>query len=122
MLTLLLGLWPKGNAMYPATLWSQQNAATTTGNSGDLAASACCELAVDLNVSAVSGSVQFVLERKGVDGVYYPVWTSASVTSPGIASTTVGSGLETAKSFGHTIRLRWTVSGSASFSGGIYGK
>lgn len=101
---------------------------TATGNSGDLSVSSLTRLAVDFNVSAVSGTVPsctFSVERKGSDGIYYPVFTSSAVTAAGVVSASIGSGLTTAAAFGSTIRLKWAITGTApsfSFSYSVVGK
>lgn len=104
-------------------------AATTTGNSGDLTVDSFAELAVDANITAVSGTsptIVFALDRKGADGIYYPIWTSSTVsTSPTQVSNSIGSGFSTNQSFGNVVRFRWTIGGTSpswTFSVSILGK
>lgn len=101
---------------------------TATGNSGDLTVSSLTKLAVDVNVSAVSGttpSCTFSVQRKGADGVYYQVAAATALTAAGTRSFSVGAGLSTAEAFGSTVRLVWTISGvspSFTFSYSVVGK
>ena len=72
-------------------------------------------MAVDVNVSAVSGtspSLQLALQRRGDDGVWYPVWTPSAVTAAGVASTSVGPGCATAAVLTDQARLLATVTGT----------
>lgn len=104
------------------------SAATVSGSSGDLIVQDFAELAVDINISAVSGttpSIQFFVDRKGGDGVYYQIYNSTSLTTTGVVSTSVGAGCATAQAFGTTARLRWTIAGTSpsfTFSASIIGK
>lgn len=91
-----------------------------------LAVGAHDELAVDVSVSAINaGNVTFYFDRKGADGVWYPVWSSGALSVPGLASTSLGFGQANQGSFGLTGRLRWVLAGGASsvtFSASIVGK
>ncbi len=99
-----------------------------SGNSGDLAVDGFDQLALDVNISALTGtspSVTFVLNRKGVDGVYYPIWTSTAQTAVGKLSTSVGISAPVNHSLGSTLRLDWSVAGtgvSLSFTASLIGK
>lgn len=99
-----------------------------SGNSGDLAVDGFDQLALDINISAIAGttpSVTFVLNRKGADGVYYPIWTSAAQTAVGKLSTSIGIGGTVNHSLGSLARLDWTVAGtgvSLSFTASLIGK
>lgn len=104
-------------------------ARTTSGNSGDLAVGMYTELAIDANLSAVSGTsptIQFFVDRKGADGSYYPIWQQSSAsTAIGQVSTSIGAGCSSNQAFGSTIRLRWTIGGTSpswTFSYSIIGK
>lgn len=100
-------------------------AATASGNSGDLNVSEAAEVCVDVSVTALSGTspqIQFTWERKGSDGVYYPLWTSAAFTAPGTASITFGPGAGVPQAVGLTGRLSWAVTGtspSVTFSASV---
>jgi hypothetical protein len=103
-------------------------AQTASGNSADLSVGQYTELAVDANITAVVGvnpTLQFFLDRKGADNVYYPIWQSITFTATGQVSTSVGAGMSIAQSFGATVRLRWVIGGTTpswTFSGSIVGK
>ncbi len=103
------------------------SAQTASGSTAFLNVSSFRELAVDINVTAVSGTVPsctFKVDRLGADGIWYNVWTSAAITAAGTASTSVGPGLATSASFGDVVRLTWTISGttpSFTFSASIVG-
>lgn len=103
-------------------------AQTANGNSGDLSVSTLREIAVDVNISAVSGTaptLNLYIDRKGADGIYYPIYASAQITAVGVVSTSLGIGASTPQSLGSTIRLRWVIGGTAPsfiFSASIIGK
>lgn len=113
-----------------ATITSLASTATTTnGNTADLSVGQYIELAIDVNLTANQGTaptIQFFLDRKGADGIYYPAWQSSSQTTTGQVSTSVGAGCATNQAFGTIVRLRWTIGGSATpgwtFSYSIIGK
>jgi hypothetical protein len=104
-----------GGAM---TLLNQASAVqNASGNSSDLNVSAFKELAIDANVTALTGTnptVQFFIDRKGADGVYYQIWNSASISAVGAVSDSVGPGLNKAQSLGSIVRFRWVIGGSGS--------
>ncbi len=86
-----------------------------TGNSGDLPCSLCEFIAIDANIGAPGGtspSITLSWQRKGLDGVYYPVYAFAAKTAAAAVSQSIGRGMETAKDCGQTGRLVWTVSGT----------
>lgn len=103
-------------------------AATSSNNSGDLAVDSFSELALDINITAVSGTtptIQYIMERKGNDGNYYQIYASASINSNQAISTSLGAGMAQSVSFGTTARLRWIIGGttpSFTFSVSIIGK
>jgi hypothetical protein len=103
-------------------------AETASGVSAVLQAQALNYLAVDINVSTVTGttpSCTFVVERQGADGNWYAIWTSSAVTAAGSTSTSIGPGCATDQVFTSNIRLRWTITGttpSFTFSASIIGK
>lgn len=102
--------------------------ATTSGNSGDIAVDTFDQLAIDINISAVSGttpSATFTWNRKGSDGVYYPIWTSSAQTAAGKVSASIGMGGPTNHSIGQTGRLDWAITGttpSFTFTASVIGK
>ena len=101
---------------------------TASGSTGDLAVGRLTMLADDVNVTAASGSspsCAFVLERKGADGIYYPLAAPAALSAAGQISLSVGEGLTTAAALGSTVRLRWAITGgtpSFTFSVSVVGK
>jgi hypothetical protein len=113
----------------PGTVLNQASAAViVSGNSADLAVGPYTEVAVDINITAVSGTtptLQVFVDRKGIDGVYYPLWQSNSVTAIGQVSTAIGSGCTVAQSLGTVVRLRWVLTGTSpsfTLSASILGK
>ena len=112
-----------------AVLLNQASAAqTTNGNSLDLVCDQYDQLAFDFNVTAVSGttpSMTVYIDRKGADGTYYPIYTSAAITATGVTSVSVGPGLPNNAAIGNTIRMRWAITGttpSFTFSASILAK
>jgi hypothetical protein len=97
---------------------------TTSSQSATLTVGGLSELAVDVNVTALSGtSVQFYVDRLGALGNWFNIWQSSALTASGTASTSIGSGLATNQSFGAAVRLRWALTGtSVTFSASIIGK
>lgn len=102
--------------------------ATSSNNSGDLPVDSFSELALDINITAVSGTtptIQFIMERKGNDNNYYQIYASASINSNQAISTSLGAGMAQSVSFGTTARLRWVIGGttpSFTFSVSLIGK
>lgn len=103
-------------------------AATISGNSGDLTVDSFSELALDINITAVSGTtptIQYIMERKGNDNNYYQIYASSTINSTQSVSTSLGAGMAQSVSFGTTARLRWIISGTSpsfTFSVSIIGK
>jgi len=111
-----------------ATLLNQASAVqTASGMSATLAVGGDRELLVAVNVSAVAGTtptLTLAVDTLGADGVWYTLWTSASITAVGqtLASLGVEAAINTA--FGTSVRLRWTIGGttpSFTFSASITG-
>ncbi len=100
-----------------------QNVGAVIG--ADLPVGGLRALAVDIDVTALAGvgpSLSVRLERKGTDGVYYPVWTGAAVTAVGKQSVSLGAGL-TPLVLGDRVRLVTTVVGtSVTFSMSVQGE
>jgi len=61
--------------------------------SGDIQADAFSELAVDLTKTTVTTNVQFTVQRKGADGIYYTIATSGVQVAAGSDSLSIGSGM-----------------------------
>jgi len=101
---------------------------TASGNTPNLPVAEFSELAVDVNVTAVSGTsptLNLYLDRLGGDGNWYNIWASAQITAVGTVSTTVGAGCATNQAFGNWVRLRWVIGGTSpsfTFSASIIGK
>lgn len=91
---------------------------TASTNSGPLTVGNYVELAVDINITSNQGTsptIQFFVDRLGVDSIWYPMWQSATVnTSTDVISVSIGAGLNYAESFGGTIRFRWVIGGSST--------
>lgn len=106
--------------MSAQTIWTQasQLITSTTGNSGPLTVGNYAEIAVDINITGKQGTsptIQFFIDRLGVDGIYYPLWQSASQSSsPAQVSTSIGAGLAISQSFGGTVQFRWSIGGSST--------
>lgn len=101
---------------------------TTSGVTAPLAIGPLTTLAVDVDVTAVSGtsaSMSLFIERLGTDGHWYPIWSPTAITAAGVTSTSVGPGCATAAVVTSTIRFRWAVTGttpSFTFSASIIGR
>ena len=103
-------------------------AVTTSGSTNPLQINAFGALAVDVAVTALSGTspgISYFLERQGADGAWYSVWAPTAITAVGTASTSVGPGCSTPEVLTNTVRLRWEVSGTSpsfTFSISIWGR
>lgn len=90
----------------------------STQNSSDLTVSPYTEIGIDITTTAQSGTnptIQYFYERKGADGLYYPLWQSAVLTAASnTLSTSIGVGMAYNQSLGLTGRLRWVIGGSAT--------
>jgi hypothetical protein len=101
----------------PAILNAASASYTASGNSDDLDVSLCTSIAFDITITAMSGSggptVQFFIDRKGVDGNYFNIWTGSSIsTVPTTISKSIGPGCAVAESLGALIRVRWAITGT----------
>lgn len=103
-------------------------AQTVSGNSANLDCTAVSTVAVDVNVTAVSGvapTLNAFLDRLGADGVWYPAWSAAQITAAGVTSTSVGPGCAVGQVLSATVRLRWVIGGttpSFTFSASVTGR
>lgn len=68
-------------------------ALAATWTSGDIQVDQYSELAVDLTKTTVTTNVQFIVKRKGLDGIYYAIATSGVQTAAGSDSLSVGAGM-----------------------------
>jgi hypothetical protein len=115
-------------------LFTTTQTAQGSGNSGDLTVGPYTELWIDINITAnpqgTNPTIQFQWNRKGADGIYYPVWFSDLITglpaNPTKVSTTLGAGMTWHESFGSTGQLQWVVGGTGTpqytFTPNVYGK
>jgi hypothetical protein len=123
-------LAPAAFSRQVATVYSAASTAYTgSGNSADLVVGWYDELAVDVNITVITGTsptLTLFVDRKGADGIYYQVWASAQITtSTQAVSTSIGPGCVQAHSFGATVRLRWAIGGTSpsyTMSQSIQGK
>jgi hypothetical protein len=100
------------------------------GNSSDITVDAYAELAIDINITGNQGSsptIQYFLDRKGADNVYYPIWQSTSQTaSSAQVSTSVGPGLAYNQALGSKVKFRWVIGGTSTpgftFSASLQGR
>lgn len=112
----------------PALPTITQNAIAASGNSGDFQVDNFDQLAIDVNVSAISGTTPTVTlsyQRKGSDGIYYTIWTGTAISTVSTQSTSIGIGGPTNHSVGYIGRISWTVAGttpSVTFTVSVYGK
>lgn len=101
---------------YPQQIYNPgSQVLVATGNSGDLSIAECESISIDLNATAVTGttpSLTLSWQRKGLDGVYYTLWTATALTAAGSVSQSIGHGMETNKGPGLTGRLVWTITGT----------
>lgn len=86
-------------------------------------------VAVDVNVSAVSGtlspSLRVFVDRLGADDQWYVIYASSSVTATSTMSTTIGQGMTVGQSLGAQCRFRWEITGAnpnITFSASVVGK
>lgn len=90
-------------------------AIATTATSADLDVGKYKELAIDVNVSAITGTTPtytLSVNRKGADGVYYPIYTGAAITVAGKVTISLGVGASTNVAFGNTIQVVETIGGT----------
>jgi hypothetical protein len=100
------------------TILNQASAVVSAnGNSDDLDVNLLKKIAVDINITAQSGTsptVQFIVERKGASGVYFPIWQSSVISALGPLSITIGPKCMVTEVLGMSVRIRWIIGGSAS--------
>lgn len=115
-----------------AILFSLPSTTTTgsTQNSGDLNLQTLDTkiIGIDINTTAQSGTnptLQIFWERKGADGIYYPLWQTTVLTAAtNTISTNIGPGMAYNVVLGTVGRLRWVIGGTATptytFSATVY--
>jgi hypothetical protein len=92
---------------------------TTPVTNGPYVVGPYAELAVDVNITAKTGTaptIQFFVDRIGADSIAYNIWSSSVIsnTAPAQVSTSIGSGFAVNQSFGSSIQFRWIIGGSAT--------
>lgn len=115
---------PDENGNWP-TFYEQKNAQnvltiplgtiTATNTNIDLPVGNYTEIALDTNITTVNGtspSYTLSVNRKGLDGVYYPIYTGTAQTVAGKISISLGVGASTNVSFGSVIQIIETISGT----------
>ena len=106
--------------MSAQTIWTQTSQLiVASGTSGILLVGNYAEIAADINGTSKQGTsptIQFFIDRLGVDGIYYPLWASATQSTTPFTgcSTSIGAGLAISQSFGGTVQFRWVIGGSSS--------
>jgi hypothetical protein len=105
-----------GRSFAVQNIYSSASAAhTSSSDIGDVDVSKCRRIAVDINITAVSGStptIQFFVDRKDVNGIYSNLWSSSVVSAVSQVSTTIGAFGTIAQALGAIARLRWAIGGS----------
>jgi hypothetical protein len=93
-------------------------------------------VALDITVSALTGgtapTITFFLERLGLDGKWYPIFSPTAVSAPGTISADIGAFSLAVATATHAVftkkaRLRWAFGGTANptsvtFSASIVGR
>jgi len=103
-----------------ATILSSASAPyTASGVTGPLPTYSVSELALDANVTVITGgtspSITFYLDRLGADGVWYRMWTSAGILVAGSVSTSVDpDGGATNAVLTDACRFGWTFGGTVA--------
>ncbi len=120
---------PVASSRQVATVYTAASAAyTASGNSGDITVGWYDELAVDANITVVTGTsptLTLAVDRKGADGSYYQIYASTQITGVTQVSTSIGPGCLITHSLGATARLRWVIGGTSpsfTMSHSIQGK
>lgn len=89
-------------------------AITATTTSADIDVSKLTELALDVNLTAFGGAdntYQLIVNRKGLDGVYYPLYTGTTITNT-IQAISVSLGHPNNQSLGNIIQVVETIGGT----------
>lgn len=86
----------------------------STTTSADLDVSKLTELALDVNLTAFAESdntYQLTVNRKGLDGVYYPIYTGSTITNT-IQPVSISLGHPNNQSLGNMIQIVETIGGT----------
>lgn len=103
-------------------------ARTISGTEGPYDVRNLSRVAFDVDITATSGvgqSLILYIERQGADGIWYPIYTSPSVSAVGKVSTSIGQGMTVGQSIGSTLRMRYEIIGtnaSFTFTASLVGK
>lgn len=95
--------------------------AAGTQTSSDIVGGTLTELAIDINVTTITGTsptLQLTVNRKGSDGTYYQIWQGASITAAGKQSVSIGAGFSGANtapvSFGNLFQIVLVAGGTVT--------
>lgn len=98
-------------------------AEAASGNSGDFSLSGVDLGILEVNVSVVTGSIQFILETKDPDGNYLPIYTGSVISAAAPLITGFGPGTPNNIPFTDIGRLRWViVTGPVTFTATVHGR
>lgn len=102
------------------------------GDSGEIGTSLWKACAIDINITALAGTITFVFSRIAADGLPYPIWTSGAVAATGAFSVhlsedmmgTYAAGSQPVQGVIFTTKglLSWTIATSATFSVSVEGQ
>ena len=108
------------------TVYNQtQSGISASGDTGDISVNQYSELAIDVNLTALTGtSVQFKVQRKDAFGNYTQLASNAALTATGTTSFSVGSGMSSTLSIGDIIKGIWLCTSvtSATFTVSVKAK
>lgn len=89
--------------------------------SSDMVGGSLTELAIDINVSTLTGTsptLQLTVNRKGADGQYYQIWQGASIAATGKQSVSIGAGFSGSNtapvSFGNLFQIVLVAGGTVT--------
>lgn len=108
------------------TVYAQtQTGISVNGDTGDIAVGPYSELAIDINLTALTGtSIQFRVQRKDAFGNYTQSASNVALTATGFSSFSIGTGMASNASFGDIIKVVWICSAvtSATFTVSVKAK
>jgi len=115
-------LWKRGQA---------EAAVTVSGESPAFNTSGIGRAALDITIKSINaGNITFVVARRGGDGIWYPVATTAALSAAGPTSIEITDTLADGADAQHMVfadeaKVIWTLAGGANavvFSGSFYGR
>lgn len=90
---------------------------TVAGSSAPISVPASVRrLEFNINVSALAGttpSITVFVEGQDENGVWYPLYNPSAISTVSDTSQSIGPGMQTNTVIPDTIRVRWTIAGSA---------